>query len=224
MTWTLDMEASFWHSKWQQQQIGFHQPQINEFLIKYWSQLAIPSAAEVFVPLCGKSLDMCYLAEKGHNVLGCELNQIAVEDFFKENTLPVTQQAQGEHQEYTTDQITLIQGDIFTLSATTTQKIGAFYDRAALIAWPEAMRQQYAKKLAELIPSGVKGLLITLDYDQDTLNGPPFAVSPSWIESYLAETFDVELLECADVLRDNPRFINKQVPWLNEAAYILTKK
>ena len=173
------MEPSFWHQKWDLQQIGFHQPQVNDFLVKYWSSLALSSTEEVFVPLCGKSLDMCFLAEQGHNVLGCELNQIAVQDFFKDNQLPVSHRLQGEHQFYSTEQITLIQGDIFTLPKSECQHISAFYDRAALIAWPESMRQQYADKLAELIPAGVKGLLVTLDYDQAALNGPPFAVSPA---------------------------------------------
>lgn len=218
------MEPSFWHEKWDLKQIGFHQPQINEFLLKYWSRLSLEPSAEVFVPLCGKSLDMCYLAEQGHSVLGCELNQIAVEDFFKENNLPVNRQTHGEHQVYSTEQVSLIQGDIFTLANESTHSINAFYDRAALIAWPEAMRQQYAKKLAELIPVGVKGLLVTLDYDQSALNGPPFAVSPQWIETHLAADFEVELLECADVLADNQRFVKKNVPWLNEAAYVLTRK
>ncbi|GIU49872.1 thiopurine S-methyltransferase [Shewanella sp. KT0246] len=218
------MEPSFWHEKWDLKQIGFHQPQINEFLVKYWSRLSLATSAEVFVPLCGKSLDMCYLAEQGHNVLGCELNQLAVEDFFKENNLPVSHQVKGEHQVYLTEQVSLIQGDIFTLPTESTQSITAFYDRAALIAWPEEMRQQYAIKLATLVPAGVKGLLVTLDYPQETLNGPPFAVSPQWIEQYLAPYFDVELLECADVLAENQRFVKKNVPWLNEAAYVLTRK
>ncbi|WP_144212674.1 thiopurine S-methyltransferase [Shewanella donghaensis] len=218
------MEPSFWHDKWQLQQIGFHQPQVNPFLVKYWPQLAVNSSTEVFVPLCGKTLDMCYLAELGHNVLGCELSQTAVEDFFKENCLPVESKSKGEHQYFATEQVTLIQGDIFTLPQNITQSIDAFYDRAALIAWPEEMRQQYALQLAQLIPANVKGLLITLDYPQAELNGPPFAVSPQWIEQYLAPYFDVEVLECADVLADNPRFIKKEVTWLNEAAYLLTRK
>ncbi|MDO6679524.1 thiopurine S-methyltransferase [Shewanella sp. 4_MG-2023] len=218
------MEASFWHEKWQLQQIGFHQPQVNPFLVKYWSTLAVDNSAEVFVPLCGKSLDMCYLAEQGHDVVGCELSQTAVEDFFRDNNLPVSMTSQAEHQFFCADQVTLIQGDIFTLPLTATKSIQAFYDRAALIAWPEQMRQQYAQQLAKLIPAKVKGLLITLDYPQAELNGPPFAVSPQWIEQYLAPYFEIELLECADVLAENPRFINKNVSWLNEAAYLLTRK
>ncbi|GGP46637.1 thiopurine S-methyltransferase [Shewanella saliphila] len=218
------MEPSFWHQKWQLQQIGFHQQQVNPFLVKYWPGLAIAETSNVFVPLCGKSLDMCYLAELRHGVLGCELNPLAVEQFFNENDLPCQVEQIAEHNVFCADEVRVYQGDIFTLPESLTTDIGGFYDRAALIAWPEAMRQQYAVALARLIPANVSGLLITLDYPQDTLKGPPFAVSPDWVETHLAPYFTVELLECTDVLADNPRFVNKQVPWLNEAVYKLTRK
>lgn len=218
------MEPGFWHDKWHQQQIGFHQQDINPFLVKYWQKLALPAAAKVFVPLCGKSLDMCFLAEQGHQVIGCELNELAVQQFFSDNQLEMTKTAVGEHQHYQTEQISLYQGDIFTLPNELTQDVTAFYDRAALIAWPESMRAQYAKQLASLLPSGSLGLLVTLDYPQEALNGPPFAVSPTWVETYLTEDFEIQLLDCQDVLADNPRFIKKEVPWLNEAAYLLKRK
>lgn len=218
------MEPGFWHDKWHQQQIGFHQQDINPFLVKYWQKLALPAAAKVFVPLCGKSLDMCFLAEQGHQVIGCELNELAVQQFFSDNQLEMTKTVVGEHQHYQTEQISLYQGDIFTLPNELTQDVTAFYDRAALIAWPESMRTQYAKQLASLLPSGSLGLLVTLDYPQEALNGPPFAVSPTWVETYLTEDFEIQGLDCQDVLADNPRFIKKAVPWLNEAAYLLKRK
>lgn len=218
------MEPGFWHDKWQQQQIGFHQQNINPLLVKYWQRLVLASDAQVFVPLCGKSLDMCYLAEQGHQVIGCELNSLAVQQFFDENRLTVIKASEGEHQHYQTEQISLYQGDIFTLPEAITAEVSAFYDRAALIAWPESMRSQYANKLAQLIPTGSVGLLITLDYPQQTLSGPPFAVSPDWLAEHLAMDFEIELLERQDVLADNPRFVNKNVPWLSEAAYLLKRK
>ncbi|WP_434931159.1 thiopurine S-methyltransferase [Shewanella sp. HL-SH5] len=218
------MEPQFWHEKWQMQQIGFHQPQVNPLLIRFWSELNLVPMSKIFVPLCGKSLDMCYLAELGHQVQGCELSQTAIEQFFNDNQLPFQVQQHTQHQFYAADQIQLIQGDIFALDPSVTTDIGGFYDRAALIAWPEDMRQQYAQTLAKLIPVDISGLLITLDYPQDTLKGPPFAVSPDWVEQYLSPYFEVTLLACEDVLADNPRFVNKQVPWLNEAAYKLTRK
>ena len=224
LDWDRVMEPSFWHEKWQLQQIGFHQGDVNPLLQKYWPTLGVSSSCPVFVPLCGKSLDMCFLAECGHDVIGCELNESAVRQFFSDNQLPMEFETVGEHQVFTSEQIRLYQGDIFTLPKTHLATIGAFYDRAALIAWPDEMRLQYAKQLAALIPAGCTGLLVTLDYPQDTLTGPPFAVSPDWVMTHLAADFEIRLLECQDVLADNPRFVKKQVPWLNEAAYRLTRK
>ena len=218
------MEPGFWHEKWNLQHIGFHQQDINPFLVQYWQKLLLPADAQVFVPLCGKSLDMCFLAEQGHQVIGCELNELAVQQFFTDNQLELTQTAVGEYQHYQTEQISVYQGDIFTLPKTITQEVTAFYDRAALIAWPENMRAHYAKQLANLLPCGSIGLLVTLDYPQAALNGPPFAVSPTWVEQHLSDDFDIEVLASQDVLAENPRFIKKAVPWLNEAAYLLKRK
>ncbi len=138
--------------------------------------------------------------------------------------LPMQQSQVGEHSLYQTEQMSLFQGDIFTLPLETTKEVKAFYDRAALIAWPESMRAQYAKQLANLLQQGSVGLLVTLDYPQQALSGPPFAVSPTWVEQHLSADFEIQLLESQDVLADNPRFVNKAVPWLNEAAYLLTRK
>ncbi|MBO2614935.1 thiopurine S-methyltransferase [Shewanella algae] len=218
------MEPGFWHERWHKQQIGFHQQDINPFLVKYWSTLALRGNEQVFVPLCGKSLDMCYLAEKGHDLLGCELSELAVRQFFEENGLEYQQKAFGELQAFSSEQMTLLQGDLFALKAEQLASVGAFYDRAALIAWPEEMRLQYAAKLAALLPRGRCGLLVTLEYPQDMLKGPPFSVTQEWIREHMSQWFEVTLLEQADVLADNPRFIAKEVSWLNESAYLLKRK
>jgi len=225
------MEPSFWHSKWDAQQIGFHRSEVNPLLIKYWPQLNLSHSANtsVFVPLCGKTLDICFLAELGHEVVGCELNETAVEHFFTENDLRFSTSQEGELKKFVTEQVSIYQGDLFslspeTLSAQEGPAIGAFYDRAALIAWPEEMRLDYVAKLAELIPATSIGLLITLDYPQETLKGPPFAVSNDWIMANMAEFFEVERLAFEDVLSENPRFINKEVPWLTESVYRLIRK
>ncbi|WP_394201378.1 thiopurine S-methyltransferase [Shewanella waksmanii] len=218
------MQPSFWHEKWAAAQIGFHLDAVNPLLITYWPKLGLSPSSQVFVPLCGKTKDMCFLAEKGHEVVGCELNEQAVSQFFSDNQLAVSQVASGEHQSFSAPQITLYQGDIFTLPTEATASVNGFYDRAALIAWPESMRVDYAKKLAELIPPKSIGLLITLDYPQETIKGPPFAVSDDWVKTHLAADFTIELLHSEDVLDDNPRFVNKGVPWLTESVYRLVKK
>ncbi|MCL1139941.1 thiopurine S-methyltransferase [Shewanella pneumatophori] len=218
------MQPSFWHEKWDAQQIGFHLDAVNPLLVKYWPQLQLNSSCQAFVPLCGKSLDMCFLAEQGHQVLGCELNELAVQQFYQENRLPLKVETIGEHQRFATEQVTIYQGDIFTFSASEMLQTSAFYDRAALIAWPEEMRLAYAKQLAKLIPAGSVGLLITLDYPQAELNGPPFAVSDDWVNANLSDDFEIECLASEDVLAENPRFVKKQVSWLTESVYKLIRK
>ncbi len=218
------MEPGFWHERCHKQQIGFHQQDINPYMVKNWPTLALRGNEQVFVPLCGKSLDRCYLAEKGHDLLGCELSELAVRQFFEENGLEYQQNAFGELQAFSSEQMTLLQGDLFALKAEQLASVGAFYDRAALIAWPEEMRLQYAAKLATLLPRGCCGLLVTLEYPQDMLKGPPFSVTQEWIREHMSQWFEVTLLEQADVLADNPRFIAKEVPWLNESVYLLKRK
>ncbi|MGL5390825.1 MAG: thiopurine S-methyltransferase, partial [Shewanella sp.] len=186
------MDPHFWHEKWHQQQIGFHQQQIHPYLANYWAQLGLPEACEVFVPLCGKSLDMLFLAEQGHQVIGCELNELAVQQFFTENQLDMSTSPAGLLQHYHTEQISLYQGDIFSLDPAITAAVAGFYDRAALIAWPEEMRLAYARQLANLLPSGSVGLLVTLDYPQAALSGPPFAVSPTWLQTHLSADFAID--------------------------------
>ncbi len=218
------MEPGFWHERWETQQIGFHQGEVNPFLVEHWHSLGLTDDAQVFVPLCGKSLDMFYLAEQGHEILGCELNEIACQQFFEENELPLEISPQGDHTLFNTEQLTLCQGDIFTMPKQLTQGCNGFYDRAALIAWPETMRRQYVQTLAELLPEGARGLLITLDFAEDVISGPPFAVSQNWIEQNMADLFDIELLSETDVLAENPRFLKKNATWLNEAVYRLIRK
>ncbi|MGP1782626.1 thiopurine S-methyltransferase [Shewanella frigidimarina] len=218
------MQPSFWHEKWDAQQIGFHLSAVNPLLVKYWPQLNLAANTQVFVPLCGKSLDLCFLAEQGHEVLGCELSEPAVQQFYQENSLAFKVSVVEDHQRFTTEQVTIFQGDIFTLPVLEPQSCTAFYDRAALIAWPEEMRLAYARQLTKLVSANSVGLLITLDYPQAELNGPPFAVSEDWVQANLGEHFKIERLACNDVLNDNPRFVKKQVSWLTESVYKLTRK
>lgn len=219
------MDATFWHQKWQSSQIGFHLPEINPLLTRYWQQVCQSSRAPVFVPLCGKSVDMSYLAGLGHNVIGCELSQLAVEQFFQEQQLPfhIAEMTTGLRC-YQAESICLYQGDMFILDSDKTAMCSLFYDRAALIAWPEQMRQRYVRKLMEMVPAGARGLLITLDYPQDCLQGPPFAVSDAWLQQHLCDGFEITQLSCDDVLAANPRFVKRQVPWLTESAYLLVRR
>ncbi|MBV7317405.1 thiopurine S-methyltransferase [Shewanella sp. NIFS-20-20] len=218
------MDAAFWHERWHNRQIGFHQTQVNPLLQRHWPRLQLDGQGQIWVPLCGKSVDMLYLAELGYHVLGCELSELAVREFFSDNQLTFSAICHDQHQVFRCEQIELWQGDYFTFPLELSRRCVAFYDRAAMIAMPSDMRQAYAMQLAQSVSAGTQGLLITLDYPQAMLDGPPFAVSQDWLHQSVSPYFDIELLESCDVLADNPKFLKKQVPRLTENAYLLTRR
>ena len=186
------MDHQFWLERWQQGQIGFHQAEINQYLSEHWGQLGLPDGAAVFVPLCGKSLDMLWLREQGHEVLGVELSEKAVSAFFDENAIPAEVSREGSFKVYTGGGVRLRSGDFFALEASDLGGIHAVYDRAALIALPPGLRADYARHMAKLLPSGAHILLITMEYPDGTLEGPPFSVSEEEVHSLFDGAFTIE--------------------------------
>lgn len=213
------MQPEFWHKKWESNQIGFHLPEVNPYLQRHWPQLAIPMQARVLVPLCGKSLDLLWLAGRGHQVLGVELSQKAIEDFFSEHQVTPQVSDEGPFKVYRGDSIELWCGDFFALTADDVAGCAALYDRAALIALPPAMRERYAAHLQQILPPVVQGLLITLDYDQAQMSGPPFAVSDDELRRLLAGAWQVRMLEEQDVLGESWKFLQAGVTRLEERVY-----
>lgn len=216
------MEPEFWHQRWQDNLIGFHQGEINPYLMQYWPQLGLAGGSSVLVPLCGKSLDMRWLAEH-HRVLGVELSQRAVEDFFAEQQLAYTRREENEFSIYQSASITLYRGDFFNLAAAQCD-IDAVYDRAALIALPPDMRARYVSRLNALCPTGTRMLLVTMAYDQCDMNGPPFSVEDAEVhELYDAEWHVTRLCE-DDILAREAKFRERGLKRLNETVYLLSKK
>ncbi|MDD4912286.1 MAG: thiopurine S-methyltransferase [Sideroxydans sp.] len=216
------MKKEFWLERWERAEIGFHQNEINPYLLRFWQALSLPVASTVFVPLCGKSMDMVWLHQQGYAVLGVELSAIAVEDFFKENELSPTHSTSGKLSCCEADGIRILCGDFFDLNKADVAQVGAVYDRASLVALPPDMRASYARHLAEMLPSGTKILLITFDYPQAEMQGPPFAVSVNEVEALYSQYAEIRLLAQEDVLEQNPRFKQRGMTRMNENVFLLT--
>jgi thiopurine S-methyltransferase len=210
------MQPEFWHKKWDSGQIGFHQPEVNPYLQRHW---AVAETARVLVPLCGKSLDLAWLAGRGHQVLGIELSQKAIEDFFNEHQVQPQISQKGAFKAYRGGAIELWCGDFFALTASDVADCTALYDRAALIALPAPMRERYAAHLQQILALGVQGLLITLDYDQTQMPGPPFAVGDDEVKRLLSGAWQVQALEEQDVLGESGKFLQAGVTRLEERVY-----
>lgn len=218
------MHEEFWQARWAQDQIGFHQDRVNPYLVRHWPGLQLPPGTRVLVPLCGKSLDLAWLAGQGYQVLGVELAEKAVQDFFAEQGLVAEVSERGAFRVYRVGNLELCCGDFFALGAEELADCGALFDRAALIALPAEMRERYAAHLRAILPSGCRGLLITLDYEQSQMDGPPFAVSDAEVQAHFAGGWRVETLERLDVLEGNWKFIKHNLQWLDEAVYRLERR
>ncbi|EGA70499.1 thiopurine S-methyltransferase [Vibrio sinaloensis DSM 21326] len=167
-------DPEFWHSKWAANQIGFHLEDVNPLLVEYWSHTKPTRQDKVLVPLCGKSEDLVWLATKHEEVQGVELSLIAVRAFFAEHFYtPMVVPMSGQHELYQFDELSIYTGDFFTAPL---KPVDIVYDRASLVALPKEMRQDYVERIKSLLNPGARILLVTLDYDQSLMAGPPFAV------------------------------------------------
>ncbi|NWC81497.1 thiopurine S-methyltransferase [Pseudomonas putida] len=211
------MEPAFWHRKWADNQIGFHQAQANPYLQRYWPGLGLAAGSRVLVPLCGKSLDLAWLAGQGYRVRGIELSRRAVEDFFQEQGLQAQVRQQGAFEVWCSGEVELWCGDFFALRAEDVADCVGLYDRAALIALPPQMRERYMGLLSRMLPGG-SGLLVTLDYEQKLLEGPPFSVADEEVRRGFAE-WQVEEVEARDVIGESPKFLQAGVKRLVERVY-----
>ncbi|CAM3966789.1 Thiopurine S-methyltransferase [Pseudomonas reidholzensis] len=212
------MQAAFWHNKWAANQIGFHQAEVNPYLQAHWPALGLAPGSRVLVPLCGKSLDVLWLAAQGYRVLGIELSRRAVEDFFAEHGLQAEVSRRGAFEVWRSAEVELWCGDIFALQAGDIADCAGFYDRAALIALPLAMREGYRALLSEGLPAHCQGLLVTLDYDQAWVDGPPFSVPDDEVRAGFAG-WQVEQLEAPEIIDQSPKFSQAGATSLLERVY-----
>lgn len=209
------MEPAFWQQRWADNQIGFHQAQVNPYLQKYWPTLGLAPGSRVLVPLCGKSLDLAWLAGQGYRVLGVELSRRAVEAFFREHGLQAEVQRRGAFEVWRSGDVELWCGDFFALQAEDVGDCAGLYDRAALIALPSQMRVAYMRLLSRLLPTGCQGLVVTLDYDQSLLGGPPFSVADEELRQGFAG-WQLDELEAVEVIEESPKFLQAGVSSLLE--------
>lgn len=213
------MEPEFWHQRWVRGEIGFHQQEINAHLQAFWDRLGLSPGEQVFVPLCGKTLDMLWLLSEGHRVLGVEISPMAVQGFFADNDIPVSPAADGPFTSYRADGLELLCGDFFDLTADRLDGVRGVYDRASLVALPPSMRERYVAHLKALFPGGLNALLVTLEYPDGEMEGPPFSVAEDEVRRLFGEGCEVEKLTVFNVLEDNPRFRERGLTRLQEKVY-----
>jgi thiopurine S-methyltransferase len=192
------MDANFWHQKWEKNDIGFHNSEANPLLVGYFKELALARGSRVFLPLCGKTLDIAWLLSRGYRVAGAELSKLAIEQLFAGLGAEPEITRVGDHDRYSAQGIDIFVGDIFALSGKILGPVDAVYDRAALVALPEAMRNRYTAHLMAITGKAPQ-LLISYEYDQSRLEGPPFSIRNAEVRRHYADNYDLALLASQDV-------------------------
>lgn len=215
------MDPEFWHERWRQGQIGFHLPRVHPRLQRCWPRLGAEPGCRVFVPLCGKSRDMDWLARQGHTVVGVELSESAGRAFFSEHGRPAERRAEGALTALEDNEVRVLVGDFFDLAAADLADVGAVYDRAALIALPPELRRRYVAHMKRILPRALPTLVIGFDYDQRRMDGPPFSVPVAELRELYSESHEIELVEEAEILEHEPRFRERGLSALTEYAAVL---
>ncbi|MCB1761703.1 MAG: thiopurine S-methyltransferase [Gammaproteobacteria bacterium] len=215
------MNPNFWHERWRTHQIGFHQAKINAHLQRFWPELKVPQGSSVLVPLCGKSLDLLWLSSQGVEVLGSEISAVATAAFFAENHLRPTVTRHGRYERWEAAGVTILCGNFFDLHKADLRGCSALYDRASLVALPAAMRTAYADHLSRILPTVSDALLISMEYPQSQMQGPPFSVSREEVHNLYQHRFRIRELDSIDLLTDQQQFRQKGVTRLVERVYHL---
>ncbi len=219
------MDKAFWLERWRTGRIGWHLEHPNPWLIRYWPTLELTAGSPVFVPLCGKSVDLLWLREAGHRVIGVELSEPAVRAFFRESgrAVRVVPDDVGILRRFSGGAIHLYCGDYLDISAAHLEGAVAVWDRGALIALPSEQRLVYADHLQRILPPGTHSLLVTLEYDQQQAPGPPFAVAESEVTRLYEARSRVKRLDTRVATDLPPHFIEQGVREAVEAVYQITK-
>jgi thiopurine S-methyltransferase len=217
------LQPDFWLERWRTGQIGFHQPAVDRHLRRHWPELGLADNSRVFVPLCGKSLDLLWLRERGHAVAGVELSAVALESFCMEQGVLVRRRTLDLFEVYEAAQIQLYRGDFFKLAPELLGGFSAIYDRASLISWAPELRPAYVAQVAALSRPGTLTLLIVMEYPQAQMPGPPFSVSPEDIDRLYSGSHAIQPLSRQDILANEPRLRSRGLTQLHEACYRLTQ-
>ena len=218
------LRAEFWLERWRSGQTGWHQTDVNRWLVKHWPVLGLERDSPVFVPLCGKSLDMAWLRALGHRVIGVELAETAVRCFFEEAGTPFKVfNTAGDMPRFSSGGIHIYCGDYLELSAAHLEAAPGAFDRGALVALPAEQRAVYADHVQRVLPERAQVLLIALDYDQQRAPGPPFAVSKEEVQALYGARCRIRLLDSARTAELPPHFVERGIDEAVEGIYLITK-
>ncbi len=211
------VQYSFWESRWSSGQIGFHLDRPNPALLAHWADVA-DSGGSVLVPLCGKSHDLQWLAERGHTVRGVEFVRSAAEEYFEERGLEPHITTAGDVSRFDAARLEFYVADFFALTPASVTPSDFIYDRAALVAIEPSRRRQYIEQLHALSRRGARLLLV--NFVHDIGSGPPHSIEVAELEEHCHGVFELTLRDERDILADEPRFAQRGATHMVEQVWL----
>lgn len=193
------MDTDFWHARWRENKLGFHQADYNALMVAHFDRLGLARGARVFVPLCGKTRDIAWLLSRGFRVSGVELSALAIGQLFADLGLEPTRSDLGPLQRFAAPALDIYVGDIFDLTGDRLGPTDAVYDRAAVVALPRQMRGDYAHHMHEATGAAPQ-FLLTFEYDQSAMDGPPFSIDAAELQRIYGPHYTIDPLARAEVV------------------------
>jgi thiopurine S-methyltransferase len=199
------MDAKFWHERWRKSEIAFHEAEPNGLLVRHLEQLTLEAGSRVFLPLCGKTLDIAWLAARGHHVVGVELVEAGIRELCSEQGIAAEVTDEGAFRVYRAPNIELRVGDLFDLTPELVGDIDRIWDRGSMVAFPPERREAYVHALRSISGPNTELLLSAISYDPAVMTGPPWSVPRADVERLYADC-QIRLLHANDVIDDAPHW------------------
>ena len=211
-----------WHEYWSRsEKPGFHEEKVNKYLEKYLDRFRLERGAGIFVPLCGKAVDMAWLAQRGFNVTGVELSETAVRSFYDESGIDFEIEQRGPFKLFRSEHVTIYNGNFIDLTAADLTDCKMVYDRASMVAIEAENRASYCAHMLRIMPSAVPMLVIVLEYDQQVMTGPPFSVVVAEVRSYYSQQYQLIELESEELIEKEPRWRQNGLDSFRDTALML---
>ncbi|KAG9479202.1 thiopurine S-methyltransferase [Eleutherodactylus coqui] len=217
-----------WKEKWETRNIGFHVANVHPLLAEFLNEMQDGrTQMNIFFPLCGKAVDMKWLADMGHNIVGVEVCEMGLREFFTEQDIPYTEEVVAgipgaKVFKSTSGNISLYCCSIYDITDSVIGKFDGVWDRGAMVAVNPKDRQRYANVVLSLMAKDCRYLLVTFEYDPKLIKGPPFYVPESDIENFLGPSCTVKLLKKIDALTDRQK--QWGLDFCFEKIYLLTPR
>jgi thiopurine S-methyltransferase len=200
------MELSYWQSRWQKGNTGWHMDTVYPPLPHLWNQIGMNSDTRVLVPLCGKSLDLLWLTDHCDTVTGVDISPKALQHVMQKHSESFIKDTSHGFTIYRSDSLVLWEGDFAKLPSDQIPPQNLIYDKASIIALPPEKRQRHAEKMIELSSFNTQILIQIFEYDQNEMNGPPFSVEEQELKRLFGNQFKLKCLHEQSKLEELQKF------------------